>query len=207
VWTDPVASGRAPDVPFSYLYNVLTSPAPTSAACQSDWSSLCRITIHYPDHIHPLWSVPRQIRDAGGAVIADSCVFCHSPVDAAATVRVPESHLDLSGGASPDETDHLVSYRELMFTDNEQELNMGALQDILVPGPPDPVTGQPTLVPVPVPPSMTAAGARASVPFFSRFDTGGSHAGWLTPAELRLIAEWLDIGGQYYNDPFMAPVN
>ena len=42
---------------------------------------------------------------------------------------------------------------------------------------------------------------------FSRFDAGGSHAGWLTPAELRLIAEWLDIGGQYYNDPFMAPVN
>ena len=84
---------------------------------------------------------------------------------------------------------------------------MGALQDILVPGPPDPVTGLPTLVPVPVPPSMRAAGARASATFFSRFDAGGSHAGWLTPAELRLIAEWLDIGGQYYNDPFMAPVN
>jgi len=25
-------------------------------------------------------------------------------------------------------------------------------------------------------------------------------------AELRLIAEWLDIGAQYYNDPFVAPV-
>ncbi len=207
VWTDPVASGRAADAPFSYLYNLLMSPAPTSAGCQSNWSSLCRITIHYPDHIHPLWSVPRQILDAGGAVIADSCISCHSPVDAAAVVRVPASQLDLSGGASADETDHLVSYRELMFTDNQQELNMGALQDTLVPGPPDPVTGQPTLVPVPVSPSMTAAGARASVPFFSRFDAGGSHAGWLTPAELRLIAEWLDIGGQYYNDPFMAPVN
>jgi hypothetical protein len=69
------------------------------------------------------------------------------------------------------------------------------------------VTGDPTLVPVPVAPSMSAVGARASVPFFSRFDAGGSHQGWLTPDELRLIAEWLDIGGQYYNDPFMAPVN
>jgi hypothetical protein len=74
------------------------------------------------------------------------------------------------------------------------------------------VTGQPTLVPVPVSPSMSAAGARASTAFFSKFDAGGSHvdatgAPWLTPAELRLIAEWLDIGGQYYNDPFMAPVN
>jgi hypothetical protein len=54
---------------------------------------------------------------------------------------------------------------------------------------------------------MSAGGARASTGFFSRFDAGGTHADWLTPAELRLIAEWLDIGGQYYNDPFMAPVN
>ncbi|MEX0734447.1 MAG: hypothetical protein WD944_10650 [Steroidobacteraceae bacterium] len=208
VWTDPIAAGRAADAPFAYRYNQLTSPAPTSAACQSDWSSLCRITIHYPDHIHPLWSVPRLVLDAGGNVVADNtCTSCHSPVDAAAAVRVPASQLDLSDGASPDEADHLNSYRELLFTDNAQEVNMGALQDILVPGPPDPVTGQPTLVPVPVSPSMSAVGARASVPFFSRFDAGGSHQDWLTPADLRLIAEWLDIGGQYYNDPFMAPVN
>ena len=34
-----------------------------------------------------------------------------------------------------------------------------------------------------------------------------SHAGFLTAAELRLISEWLDIGAQYYNDPFQAPLN
>lgn len=192
VWTDPVASGRAPDAPFSYRYADLTTPAPTSPTCQSDWSALCRITIHYPNHIHPLWSVSRPEFDAMGNVVADNaCISCHSPVDAAGAVRVPAAQLDLSGGPSPDEADHLVSYRELLFTDNAQEVNMGALQDILVP----------------VDPSMSAAGARASTAFFSRFDAGGSHAGWLTPAELRLIAEWLDVGGQYYNDPFMAPVN
>ena len=208
VWTDPIASGRAPDASFAYRYADLTTPVPTSPTCQSAWSALCRITIHYPNHIHPLWSVPRIVTDAMGNVVADhTCVSCHSPVDAAGAVRVPASQLDLSGGPSPDEADHLVSYRELLFTDNAQEVNMGALQDILVPGPPDPVTGQPTLVPVPVNPSMSAAGARASTAFFLRFDTGGTHAGWLTPAELRLISEWLDIGGQYYNDPFMAPVN
>ncbi|MGQ0430093.1 MAG: hypothetical protein ACT4UQ_09190 [Gammaproteobacteria bacterium] len=208
VWTDPVAAGRAADAPFSYRYNQLSTVAPTSATCQSLWSGLCRITIHYPNHIHPLWSVLRQVLDAGGNVVADNtCISCHSPADAAGVVRVPAGQLDLSGGPSPDEADHLVSYRELLFTDNAQEVNMGALQDILVPGPPDPVTGLPTLVPVPVSPSMSAAGARASATFFSRFDAGGSHAGWLTAAELRLIAEWLDIGGQYYNDPFMAPVN
>jgi Hydrazine synthase alpha subunit middle domain/WD40-like Beta Propeller Repeat len=208
VWTDPVAAGRPADASFSYRYNQLSTAAPTSATCQSTWSALCRITIHYPNHLHPLWSVPRLVLDAGGMVTADhTCISCHSPADAAGAVRVPAAQLDLSGGPSPDEADHLVSYRELLFTDNAQEVNMGALQDILVPGPPDPVTGLPTLVPVPVAPSMSAAGARASATFFSRFDAGGTHAGWLTTAELRLIAEWLDIGGQYYNDPFMAPVN
>lgn len=32
-----------------------------------------------------------------------------------------------------------------------------------------------------------------------------NHNGLLTPEELRLIAEWLDIGAQYYNNPFDAP--
>jgi Hydrazine synthase alpha subunit middle domain len=29
-----------------------------------------------------------------------------------------------------------------------------------------------------------------------------NHAGWLSEGELRLLSEWLDIGGQYYNNPF-----
>ncbi|MFZ2508037.1 MAG: hypothetical protein WAW79_06175, partial [Steroidobacteraceae bacterium] len=210
IWTDPVAAGRAADASFSYRYSQLQTPAPlspTSANCPAKWSHLCRIVIHYPVHLQPLWTLPRLTVDAGGAVTDRSCISCHSPTGAAGAVRVPDGQLDLSGGPSPDQADHLVSYRELLFTDNAQEVNMGALQDILVPGPPDPVTGQPTLVPVPVSPSMSAAGARASATFFSLFDAGGSHAGDLTAAELRLIAEWLDIGGQYYNDPFMAPTN
>ena len=208
VWTDPVAAGRPADASFNYRYGQLTTPAPTSATCQVNWTALCRIVIHYPNHLQPLWTLPRLVLDAGGAVLADrTCVSCHSPADAAGAVRVPAGQLDLSSGPSPDEADHLVSYRELLFTDNAQEVNMGALQDILVPGPPDPITGLPTLVPVPVSPSMSAAGARSSATFFSRFDPGGSHAGDLSAAELRLIAEWLDIGGQYYNDPFMAPTN
>jgi mono/diheme cytochrome c family protein len=195
VWTDPVAAGRPADTSFSYLYSQLTTPAPLSASsgsCPSGWTMLCRIVINYPIHLQPLWTLPRLTLDAGGAVIADrTCVSCHSPTDAAGAVRVPAGQLDLTGGPSTDEADHVVSYRELLFTDNAQEVNMGALQDTLVP----------------VDPSMSAAGARASMAFFSRFDAGGTHAGWLTPGELRLIAEWLDIGGQYYNDPFMAPVN
>jgi hypothetical protein len=192
VWTDPVASNRAPDAPFSYRYADLVTPVPTTPACQSAWNGNCRITIHYPDHIHPLWSVPRLVLDNLGNVVQDhTCTRCHSPVDAMGAVRVPAGQLDLSGGASADDADHLVSYRELLFPDNAQAVNMGALQDLAVE----------------VEPSMTAAGATDSTAFFSRFDAGGTHAAWLTTAELRLIAEWLDIGGQYYNDPFAAPVN
>ena len=52
-----------------------------------------------------------------------------------------------------------------------------------------------------------AAGANASSRFFDRFEAGESHDGYLTDAEKRLIAEWLDVGAQYYNNPFDVPVN
>ena len=54
---------------------------------------------------------------------------------------------------------------------------------------------------------MTGAGRLPRRCFFDRFLAGGSHAGRLTGAELRLVAEWVDIGAQYYNDPFLAPLN
>ena len=74
-------------------------------------------------------------------------------------------------------------------------------------GPIDPLTGLPEQIPVFVSPPMSAAGALASTAFVNRFNTGGSHAGRLDPAELRLVYEWLDIGAQYYNDPFAVPDN
>ena len=63
---------------------------------------------------------------------------------------------------------------------------------------------QPIMVTVPVRPSMSVNGARFSR-FFDVFAAGGSHEGFLKPSELRLVSEWLDIGGQYYNNPFDAP--
>ena len=63
----------------------------------------------------------------------------------------------------------------------------------------------PVLMTLGVTPSMRVAGAAASPRFFSLFSAGGTHAGRLSPAELKLIAEWLDIGGQYYNNPFDVP--
>ncbi|WNO08953.1 hypothetical protein [Teredinibacter sp. KSP-S5-2] len=66
----------------------------------------------------------------------------------------------------------------------------------------------PILVDVPAPPQVLSPnGANASQRFFALFDTFGSHEGYLNPAELKLISEWLDVGGQYYNNPFAAPDN
>ena len=179
VWTDPVAAGRPPDAALAYRYADLQTPVPTRADCQSSWSALCRIVIHYPMHIQPLWELPRLVLAADGVTVLEdrTCLACHSTRDAQGATRIPAGQLDLSGEPSPEEADHFVSYRELLFADNEQE------------------------------PPMSAAGALASDRFFSRFDAGGTHAGYLGPAELRLVAEWLDIGAQYYNDPFAAPAD
>ena len=47
--------------------------------------------------------------------------------------------------------------------------------------------------------------------FLNRFapGSGSDHSGWLSPSELRLLSEWLDIGAQYFNNPFdpAVPLN
>jgi hypothetical protein len=209
IWTDPVAAGRAPDASFAYRYADLATPVPTPGDCLTDWAPRCRITINYEAHIHPLWSRPRVTLDVDGVTVLqdDTCTSCHSPVDAMGAPQVPAAQLDLTDGPSDLNADHFKAYRELLSGDNEQVLNNGVLQDLLVQVGVDPVTNDPIFAPVGVGPSMSTAGARASGRFFDRFAPGGTHAGRLTPAELRLLSEWVDIGAQYYNDPFQAPLN
>ena len=204
VWTDPAV--RAPDADVAYRYSALTTPPPTTLACvdtppANNWSAGCRTVINYEMHIHPMWSLPRM---AGAADVTCSQGGCHAPVDAMAQVAVPAAQLDLTDGLSPQQMDHFNAYRELVFGDDEQEVVNGALQDRQVQNGVDNM-GNPVFVTVPVAPSMRAAGANASQAFFSRFDAGGTHVDYLTPDELRLISEWLDIGAQYYNNPFDAP--
>ncbi len=208
VWTDLVASSRAPDASFAFRYADLTTPVPTTPACQAAWGPGCRIMINYETHVHPLWAVDRRVFDINNALVADNtCTTCHNVVDANSAAQVPEAQLDLSNGTSDLRPEYFKSYVELLLTDNEQELNGGALQDRFVEIGIDPVTGDPILAPVPVAPVLSAGGANASLGFFQLFDAGGSHAGRLTPAELRLVSEWLDPGAQYYNNPFDAPLN
>jgi cytochrome c553 len=204
-WTDATAAGRAPDAPFAYSYSALTTaPLPVAASCVTAWSSTCRIVINYAAHIHKLWAVPR-VPMVG---VDNTCTRCHSPKDAGGANRVPAGQLDLSDGPSDDVPTQLRAYRELLFPDNAQEVNMGSVTDIQVTTI-DPATGQPVSNPVGVAAALQAGNARGSTRFFDRFATGGDHAGFLTPAELRLLSEWVDIGAQYFNNPFdpAVPLN
>lgn len=216
VWTDEAAAGRSKDAAFAYRYADLQTPAPVSADCQAEWSANCRIVINYEQHIQPLWGLDRG---------ANTCTGCHGTTDAMGQLQVPTAQLDLSDTPSDQQPAHLTAYRELLFNDNEQEIVMGALQDRLVQatdgdGNPlfetdefgEPILDAdgnmiPVLVTVTVRPVMSTGGARASSRFFAPFAADGSHAGFLSSAERRLIAEWLDIGAQYYNNPFDVPVD
>lgn len=221
VWTDPAV--RAKDASFQYRYADLTTPAPVPPECVGAWTASCRIVINYATHIQPIWEEPRDVVDANGNVIAvATCTSCHTT---AGGTQVPAGQLDLSGTPSADEAAHLVSYRELLFDDNLQAFDGMAVSDVQVQETDDngnpvfqtdgagnlilDVNGDPipVLVPVGVSPPLSPDGARQSPRFFDRFAPGGSHAGRLTSAELKLVSEWVDIGAQYFNDPFAVPQN
>ncbi|HSZ07085.1 MAG TPA: hypothetical protein VK794_01000 [Steroidobacteraceae bacterium] len=223
IWTVGTTPPQ-PDTPFSYTYALATPTAPTNANCAT-WSAQCRSTIHYavtltgvatPNlFLQSLWDKADRTSLVNGVMTPTVCSVCHDPVNATAMVQVPQGQLDLTSSSSTVDTTVVTSYEQLLFAHNAQTLNMGVLQDLLVPapGPPDPVTGLPTtiMVPVSLAPPMAAGSAAGSTAFFRMFD--GSfhdpvldHTGFLSPSELRLIAEWLDIGAQFFNDPFVAPV-
>jgi hypothetical protein len=120
---------------------------------------------------------------------------------------VPAAQLDLGEGPSDQEPDQFKAYRELLFGDTVQELNNGVLIDALFDVGIDPETGLPIFVTQNVAPPASANGANASGRFMAVFAPGGAHEGYLSAAELRLISEWLDVGAQYYNNPFAAPMD
>jgi hypothetical protein len=208
--TDTPAMPRATD--FSYPYtgaNGLKTPPPLKNAttCSPAWTGTCRIVINYLTHIQPLWDLSRP--DPVDATIDHKCTGCHTPTDAANATQVPAGQLDLSNSPSTDGNAgvRITSYQQLLVTHNAQQLNGTMLRDICLQTQTDPVTNVTTCVQFQtVTPVLSALNAAGS-PFFGKFSTGGTHAGWLSPGELRLISEWVDIGAQYYNDPFAAPVN
>jgi len=202
----------APTDSFSYNYQQLTTLMPTNPSCFPIWSPTCRITIHYatigtrPGHINPLWSVPRPaagVDDGTGTgtlIYPDTCTSCHNRLNAAGAAQLPAASLELTD--EPSNADQLqnVAFRGLLFPRDELALDpQGAVVTAQSLVPLD-ANGQPvTTLPL-LPASMAASNARGSR-FFAVMNNA-THMDMLSPAELRLISEWLDIGAQYYNDPF-----
>ncbi len=220
-WTDPATAGRAADASYAYQYANLdvSIPAPANAFC-FPWRFNCRATINYPEQIQPIWSLDRGADANMNGVGDNTCTECHTTTDGMGNDRVADGQLDLTAGASDQNANHLKTYRELLFVDQEEILDAGGnLIDLQVP---DGMGGTTT---VDVQPSMEPDGARSS--YFNEKLTETEldaprilstvvsdpnyvdHSGFLTPDELKLIGEWLDLGAQNYNDPFniAAPQN
>ncbi|MCC7463701.1 MAG: hypothetical protein IT480_14710 [Gammaproteobacteria bacterium] len=224
-FTDEWFGGGAGNAPIAYDYAALSTPRPTSFACASSWNSGCRITINYAPSgataptpsaaiIDPLWAVSRGAVPSGGSVGADTCVNCHAVragPDIPCTLLVngvtvsqpvpqvlgPAAGLDLSADPAQDPAAQLRAYQQLM-NGHTSPGNSGV----------DTTTCTQTAATAQnFPASISPGSANASTRFFGVFAAGGSHAGRLTGAELRLLSEWVDIGAQYYNNPFNAPLN
>jgi hypothetical protein len=205
IWTNPSAATIGTPIALSYdstLSSNATWQYPTAANCLAAWSSTCRIILNYNEQIQPLWTVSRTYAGGVAAGQTGACTMCHGPTSATAAPQVPAgvTQLDLTTTASNVQALWPNSYVTLLFSHDEQAIMMGALTNVTVPGPP--ANGQPTQVFVTLGPPMIAGNAKASTQFFNEFATGGTHAGYLSPAELRVISEWLDIGAQYFNNPF-----
>jgi hypothetical protein len=214
------AGTAAPDSPISLTYSPgLTTAMPTSTSCNNSYSSACRITIDYaasgtgatsilPAHIDPLWSVDRA---------ANTCTTCHTatrtqdvtctpaptpavpaPTPVTVTLQVAaDGGLELDADPAQQVTAQLRAYQQLVSTHTTSSFSLDAgcapvRTDTQVSG-------------------SIASGSAAGSRFF-RVLSGTpaapvNHSGFMTPAELRLLSEWVDIGAQYYNDPFAAPLN
>ena len=159
--------------------------------------------INYPDHIAPLWIRPRG---TGGA---NACTTCHSDPD----------KLDLrpdQGGSG-----RMTSYDELMLGDPLLDAN-GVVQTRIEEGVTVIARG-PALVDTAASEGealglarksrlmeilagktlMSSSDARTAHPTPAVSSTL-DHSTLLNAAEKRLVAEWIDLGGKYYNDPFDA---
>ncbi|MEJ2693312.1 MAG: hypothetical protein P8166_09715, partial [Candidatus Thiodiazotropha sp.] len=174
--------------------------------CETDWEARCLTTINYEQHIHPLWSVNREVDDGMGNVIDGTCITCHTS-DNAGTAVVPPAQLDLTDGPAEDEPDHFAAYHELLYQDYVQEVVGGILTYVMVDSGEIDDEGNAIMVREAVAGgARMEAGSASTGRFLGKFDVGGSHEGYLSDAEMRLIAEWLDIGAQYYNNPFDVPL-
>lgn len=194
-WADTTKPGVAarPSIEIKYTGNA-------DAAKDLQTRAPTRGIVNYVEHIQPLWE---RVRGPGGA---HTCTGCHAD----------PAKLDLRGTVAG--SGRLVSYDELLLGDPLLDAN-GQPVTRLVDGVPRLQRG-PALVETSSGAANSAgqarksrlteilwghtllAGADARTAHPNPPATAPDHATLLNAAEKRLLAEWMDLGGQYWNDPF-----
>jgi hypothetical protein len=193
-----------PQAPISITYSGLSaSPVKGPASCATNWSAKdCAIVINFPDHIQP--------------ILTAKCGSCHSGINAAAG-------LDLSATMSG-EFARTMGYQSLMvgnplldangkpiITVNEDGEFMIARE--VPPATPGHARGSRLIERMFEQPLLASASSTSRRPFCrvgggttcvngATYQDHTAIASPLTPAEKRIITEWIDIGGTYFNDPY-----
>jgi hypothetical protein len=180
VFNDPWFGGGAGNEPVLLSYDdpTFTTPLPTSQACALPGG--------WTSNCRVIISYPINIQPLWDKLRgANTCVNCHTASTAAT------GYLDLADGASATDANQDNAYQQLLqpFSVTTTNPTTGATTQTVV-------RGQEFI-------SGDALGSH----FFQVFVTDATHIGLLSPAELRLLSEWVDIGAQYYNNPFLAPTN
>jgi hypothetical protein len=211
---DPAALNLAPDQAFSDIWadtakagvqarasiNVRYTGNANSA---DDLATLVPTggIINYPDHIAPIWARAR------GAAGANTCTGCHT------------DPLKLDLRASFGGTGRMVSYDELLIGDPVIDPATGQPQTRIEEGVPVIVRGPALVEPMAGGADGIARSSRLTEILFGETlkagtaartahpnpASGPNHATLLNAAERRLISEWMDLGGQYMNDPSKSP--
>ncbi len=186
VFNDPWFGGGTGNEPILLSYDdpTFTTPYPAATACilAGGWNTNCRTVINYPTIIQPLWDKSRPLNGVAGA---GTCTTCHNASSAAT------GNLDLADGASANNANQDNAYQQLLNASTVSTVN--------------PTTG--TVTTTTVRAAEFISGDALDSHFFQVFATDATHIGLLSPAELRLLTEWVDIGAQYDNNPFDAPLN
>ena len=196
-WADTTRSGITARTSVAMLYTFNTDPADDLVTAAPSNG-----VINYPDHIAPLWT---RSRGLNGSM---TCTTCHAD----------PAKLDLRATVAG--TGRVSSYEELVMGDPVIGAD-GRPVIRLREGVPEVVRG-PALVETSSGAANTAGQARKSrlteILWGQTLLVGGDartahpnppatapdHSRMLNKAERRLLAEWMDLGGQYYNDPFDA---
>ena len=122
-----------------------------------------------------------------------------APVTVSVTVHTtPGGGLDLDDDPAQQVTAQLRAYQQLLTTHSTLTFGFDATACA------ETVGTATTSAPI-------RAGSAANSRFFAVLSGASTvtvnHSGFMTGAELRLLSEWVDIGAQYYNNPFAAPLN